>query len=165
MFLALTATAMAFPECVVASENDAGGAPSQAVITVPLTCQEISYPFLFRQVPDDRRSSPFPNEPLFSGHVLRGVLKFGGLPSNAIPFIWQTGANKLYLDLHRDGDFTNPECVFHSYARWAAAGCIQQVFTNVPLCFPATSGGAPVLMDFNLFQDGRGGPLQVRVRA
>jgi hypothetical protein len=67
------------------------GPPSGTVSTVPLEYQETSYQFLFRNVPVERRSVPFPKEPaLAPGPVVRGVLKFGDNPSNAIPFVWQS---------------------------------------------------------------------------
>jgi hypothetical protein len=50
----------------------------------------------------------FPKEPALAvGPVVRGVLKFGGNPSNAIPFVWEGGTKKLHLDLNRNQDLTD----------------------------------------------------------
>jgi len=141
---------------------------SGTVTTVPLEYQETDYRFLFRNIAVERRSDPFPKEPaLAPGYVVRGVLKFGENPSNAIPFIWQPGAQKLFLDLNRNQDLTDdPDGVF--------SGCLtgpripmvnQQVFTNLHLAFPATSAGAPMLVDFDFFQYGESGQLLVEAMA
>src|ERR1035438_1636697 len=53
------------------------------------------------------QTAPFKKEPaVASGKTIRGVLNFGG-PSNAIPFLWQCAAGKLYLDLNRNHDLTD----------------------------------------------------------
>ena len=145
------------PGNVSGSENSARpGAPSGTVTTVPLEYQETSYQFLFRNIPIERRTDSFPKEPApVPGHVVRGVLKFGDNPSNAIPFVWQPGAKKLYLDLNRNQDLTgDPAGAFSAQVLWAAPGYIQQMFTNIHLAFPATSAGAPMLVDFDFFQYG-----------
>ena len=83
-------------------------APSGTVTTVPLEYQETGYRFLFRHVTVECRLAPFPKEPAAaSGNIVRGVLKFGDNPSNAIPFLWQGGAKKLFLDLNRNQDLTD----------------------------------------------------------
>ena len=65
-------------------------------------------PDLFRNISIEYRPVPFPKEPaLAPGHVVRGVLKFGDNPSNAIPFVWQTGAKKLFLDPNPNQDLTD----------------------------------------------------------
>jgi hypothetical protein len=87
------------------------------------------------------------------------VLKFGGNPSNAIPFVWVGGAKKLL-----PGSESQPG----SYRRsgWGDSGngavvgrasFIHQMFTNVPLAFPATSAGAPMVVDLELGMDLPGG--------
>jgi hypothetical protein len=130
------------------------------VTTVPLEYQETGYRFLFRNIAVECRLDPFPKEPAAaSGHVVRGVLKFGDNPSNAIPFVWQTGAKKLFLDLNRNQDLTDD-------ADGVFSGCLtgprfptlnHQVFTNIHIAFPATSAGAPMLVDFDFFQYGESG--------
>jgi hypothetical protein len=134
-------------------------------ITVPLEYREPNYrsflyDLLFRDVPVEVRSSPFPKEPgLASGKVVRGVLKFGDNPSNAIPFLWQPGAQKLFLDLNRNRDLTDDAAgVFSGRLTGPRIPTVNhQVFTNIHLSFPATSAGAPLLVDLNFFQDGESG--------
>ena len=97
-----------------------------------------------------------PKEPaLAPGPVVRGVLKFGDNPRNAIPFVWQGGAKKLFLDLNRNQDLTDdPAGVIPAKALFSAGpSFIHQLFTNVPLAFPATSTGAPMLVDLELGMD------------
>jgi hypothetical protein len=138
-------------------ENSAQlGTPSGIVTTVPLEYQETSFQFLFRHVPVERRLVLFPKEPaLAHGAVVRGVLKFGGSLSNAIPFVWEGGAKRLRLDLNRNQDLTDdPAGVIPATALFSAeASFIHQVFTNVPLSFPASSAGAPMLVDLELGMD------------
>jgi hypothetical protein len=125
-------------------------------MTVPLEYQEKSYQFLYRKVPIERGLVPFPKEPaLAPGPVVRGVLKFGGNPSNAIPFVWQGGAKKLFLDLNRNQDLTDdPAGVIPAQGLFSAGpSYVHQMFTNVPLAFPATSAGAPMLVDLEFAMD------------
>jgi hypothetical protein len=132
------------------------GDSSSTVTTVPLEYQETSYQFLFRHVVVERRSVPFPKEPaLAHGPVVRGVLKFGGNPRNAIPFIWEGGAKKLLLDLNRNQDLTDdPAGVIPATELFSVGPAfIHQLFTNVPLAFPASSAGAPMLVDLELGMD------------
>jgi len=151
------------PGNVSGSEDSARpGAPSDAVTTVPLEYHETSFRFLlddllFRNVPVEVRSSPFPKEPdLASGKVVRGVLKFGRNPTNAMPFLWQPGAKRLYLDLNRNQDLTDEAgAVFSGRQTGPRIPTVNHmVFTNIHVSFPATSAGASMLVDLNFFQDG-----------
>jgi phenylpyruvate tautomerase PptA (4-oxalocrotonate tautomerase family) len=83
------------------------------------------------------------------------VLKFGGNPSNAIPFVWEGGAKRLHLDLNRNQDLTDdPAGVIPATALFSAGtSFIHQMFTNVLLSFPASSAGAPMLVDLELGMD------------
>ena len=142
--------------------------PSGTVTTVPLEYQEMSYRFLFRNIPVERRLGPFLKEPALAfGHVVRGVLRFGDNPSNAIPFLWQPGAQKLFLDLNRNQDLTDDaDGVFSGRLTGPRFPTLNhQVFTNIHLAFPATSAGAPMLADFDLFQFGEAGRPLVNVMA
>jgi hypothetical protein len=127
--------------------------PAGVVTTVPLEYQETGYQFLYRNVPVERRLAPFPKErALAPGPVVRGVLKFGGNPSNGIPYVWQAGAKKLFLDLNRNQDLTAR--AFPAQAlRTAAPSYLYQMFTNVPLAFPASSAGAPMVVDLYFSMD------------
>ena len=135
-------------------------ATAATVITAPLEYKETAYAFQFRNVPVECRAGSFPKEPArVYGHVVRGVLKFGGNPANAIPFLWQPGARKLCLDLNRNQDLTdaaNGTFMGHPTGPQFAT-LYHQVFTNIHLSFPATSTGAPMLMDFDFFQYGDSG--------
>jgi hypothetical protein len=129
---------------------------SSNTTTVPLEYQETSYQFLFKNIPIERRAVPFPKEPApASGPVVRGVLKFGDNPGNAIPFLWQCGAKKLFLGLKRNQDMTaDPAGEFSAQVSWSAEpSFIIQMFTNIHLSFPASSGGAPMLMDLRFCLD------------
>ena len=102
--LAATLLVAVGPASVLGREDSTqAGTLSGAVTTVPLEYQETRHQLMFRDVPIERRWAHFPKEPApAAGPVVRGVLKFGGNPSNAIPFLWQGGAKKLFLDLNRN---------------------------------------------------------------
>ena len=155
--LAIALIAVTCPGSVSGREASAQpGTPTGAVTTVPLEYQETGFQFLFRHVPVERRLAPFPKEPaLAHGPVVRGVFKFGGNPSNAIAFVWVGGAKKLLLDLNRNQDLTDdPSGVIPATVLWSAGpSFIHQMFTNVPLAFPATSAGAPMVVDLELGMD------------
>ena len=155
--LAAAVIAVSCPDIVSGREDSAQpDTPSGTVTTIPLEYQEMSYQFLFRNVPVERRMVHFPKEPaLAPGPVVRGVLKFGGNPSNAIPFVWHGGAKKLSLDLNRNQDMSDdPAGVFPAHVLWTAGpGYIYQMFTNVPLSFPGSSAGAPMVADLYLSMD------------
>ena len=167
--LSAAVIAVSCPRNVSGSEDSAQPtAPSGTVTTVPLEYQETSYQFLFRNISIKCRPVPFPKEPaLAPGHVVRGVLKFGDNPSNAIPFVWQTGAKKLFLDLNRNQDLTDDaNGVFYGSLTGPRFPTLNhQVFTNIHLSFPATSAGAPMLVDFDFFQYGESGRPLVNVMA
>jgi hypothetical protein len=95
----------------------------------------------------------FKKEPAaVSGRIVRGVLNFGGGSSNAIAFLWQRDAGKLYLDLNRNRDLTDdPAGVFST----RVAGLVYyQTFTNIHLLFNTASGRCRVLADMNLYDFG-----------
>ena len=140
--LAAAVIAVTCPGNVSGSEESTQpAAPSSGMVTmVPLDYQETSYQFLFRNIPVEGRPASFPKEPaLASGHVVRGVLKFGDNPSNAIPFVWQPGTQKLFLDLNRNQDLTDdPAGVCSAQVLFSATpSFLHQMFTNLHLSFPA----------------------------
>jgi hypothetical protein len=131
-------------------------APSGPVTTVPLEYQETSRPFQFRHVTVERQSVPFPKEPTAAGsNTVRGILKFGDNPGNALPFLWQGDVQKLFLDLNRNRDLTDDtNGMFSARAMFSAAPTFfHQAFTNIHLSFPATSGSAPMLVDLQWGMD------------
>jgi hypothetical protein len=155
--LAAAVIAVTCPRNVSSGEDSARpDAPSGTVTTVPLEYQETSYPFQFRHVTVERRTVPFPKEPSATGsNTVRGLLKFGDNPGNAIPFLWQGDAKKLYLDLNRNQDLTDDvDGVFSARVLWSAEPTyFHQSFTNIHLSFPATSGSAPMLVDLQWGMD------------
>lgn len=155
--LAVATVVLICPSSVSGREaSDQSGTATGTVTAVPLVYQETVFQFLYRHVPVERRLSPFPKEPVLPhGPVVRGVLKFGDNPSNAVPFVWVGGAKKLLLDLNRNQDLTDdPAGVISATVLWSAGTYfIHQMFTNVPLAFPATSAGAPMVVDLELGMD------------
>ena len=155
--LAVAFIAVTCPATVSSKEASALPATPTATVTmVPLEYQATDFQFLFRHVPVERRLAPFPKEQaLAHGPVVRGLFKFGGNPSNAIAFVWVGGAKKLLLDLNRNQDLTDDRAgVIPATALWSAGpGFVHQMFTNVPLAFPATSAGAPMVVDLELGMD------------
>ena len=142
----------------------ASAVPSAMVITAPLEYEARARPFLFRNIPVECRTNSFSKEPArLSGHVIRGIFKFGPNPANALPFVWHTGARKLFLDLHRNQDLTDdPDGVISGELTGPQFGTIyHQMFTNICLSFPASSAGAPMVMDLDFFQNGDSGHLLV----
>jgi len=152
----------------VSSNGIAAGhpAPAATAITASLEYQEKARAFLYRNIPVECRTNRFSKEPArLAGHVMRGVLKFGGNPSNAIPFLWQPSAQKLYLALNQSQDLAREGggAFSGSLIGPQFVPVYHQIFTNIALAFPATSAGAPMLMDFDLFQYGDAGQLQANV--
>jgi hypothetical protein len=162
--LAAAVVAVTCPDNLLCSEDSVRDAtPSGIVNTVPLEFQETHFQFLYRDVPIERRLAPFPKEPAPAhGPVVRGLLKFGNNPSNAIPFVWQGGAKKLFLDLNRNEDLTDdPAGVCAAQILFSATpSFFHQMFTNVPLSFSASSAGAPMRVDLCFFMDNARRPGQ-----
>jgi hypothetical protein len=96
------------------------------------------------------QSAAFNKEPpAASGRVYRGVLRFGGSSSNAIPFLWQRAAGKLFLDLNRNQDLTDdPAGTFLLRSEKASS---YQTFTNARLVLTTTAGRVQVLADINFW--------------
>ncbi len=110
------------------------------------------------------QSTPFKKEPAAaSGRILRGVLNFDGGSSNAIPFLWQRDARRLYLDLNRNQDLTDdPAGVFVTGKNWTTD---YQSFTNVHLFFNTASGQCRVLADLNIYAFGAQANCYLTVRS
>ena len=122
--------------------------PSSNAIVASLEYQETANGVTTWGVAVLPQNTPFKKEPgAGSGRVLRGVLIFGGDPSNSIAFLWQREARKLYLDLNGNRDLTDdPAGVYVA----GGAGA-SQTFTNVHLDFKPASGRCRVLADITLF--------------
>ena len=124
------------------AESVASNAVSSNAVRASLEYQETGHSIITWSVSMTTQTAAFKKEPAAaSGKSLRGVLNFFGDASNAIPFLWQEDAGKLYLDLNRNQDLTDdPAGVF---ATPAAKPVIDQTFPNVHLAFntPAAEAG------------------------
>jgi hypothetical protein len=126
--------------------------PATNPVTTSLVYQETDYSIMNYGVPVTEQAGPFKQEPAgVSGKTVRGVLNFDGEAGNSIPFIWQRTAGKLYLDLNRDGTFTNPAGVFS--VRGARLGNYQ-TFTNVRLPLTTSQGRSRMLADLDFYDYG-----------
>jgi hypothetical protein len=130
-----------------------GSSPSSNATVASLDYQETDYSVNNWGVSAGTQSVPFKKEPAaLSGKIIRGVLNFAGDSNNAIPFLWQRDARKLYLDLNRNQDLTDdPSGVFLA---GAALPVNYQTFTNVHLLFNTASGERRVLADLNFYDYG-----------
>jgi len=133
---------------------DSQGSPASlgATQTVYLEYRELSGPTTFFNLPLSTQSAAFKKEPaLGSRKVVRGTLNFGSSSDQFIPFIWDQGKGKLYLDLNRNRDFTDDTGgVFSCSGRMGFANNYQ-TFTNVRLSFKSLGGSHPALVDLNLY--------------
>ncbi len=124
--------------------------PPPSGVTAKLEYHETDYTIVNLSISITPRSMAFKKEPaLASGRVVRGFLNFGGSSSNAIPFLWQPDAGKLFLDVNRNRDLTDdPDGV---YSARAAGPASYQTFTNVHLVFDTPAGKRPALANLNLY--------------
>ena len=136
-----------------AAEGAPASSPSSNATRTLLEYQETDYSVNNWGVSLRTQTTPFKKEPAaVSGKIVRGVLNFTGDSSNAIPFLWQREARKLYLDLNRNQDLTDdPSGVFLA---GAALPVNYQTFTNVHLLFNTASGERRVLADLNFYDYG-----------
>ena len=134
----------------------AGLAPSSSptanAATAALEYQETDHSIINWGVSLTPQTTPFKKEPAAaSGKIIRGVLNFGGGASNAIPFLWQRDAGKLFLDLNRNQDLTDdPAGVFSA----RTAPVYIQTFTNIHLHFNTAAGNCPALADIIFYDYG-----------
>ena len=90
-----------------AESTPASSSPTNA-ITASLAYQETDYSVVNWSVSLTTQTAPFKNEPVAAaGKTVRGVLHFGDNSSNAMAFVWQRGAGKLFLDRNRNQDLTD----------------------------------------------------------
>jgi hypothetical protein len=152
--LTWTLIAMFCPgEILRAAEGAPAGSSSSNATLVSLDYQETGYSVNNWSVSLKTQTSPFKKEPgALSGKIVRGVLNFAGESSNAMRFLWQRDARKLYLDLNRNEDLTDdPSGVFLA---GAAQPVTYQAFTNVHLDYNTASGRCRVLADLNFYDYG-----------
>lgn len=130
---------------------------------VPLEYQETSYSVINWGINLTGRSTPFKKEPAaVTGKIIRGVLNFGPKSGEAVPFLWQRDARKLYLDLNRNEDLTDdPTGVFS-----AGEGPVNYAtFTNAHLVFNTVAGKSRVLADINFWDFGATANCNFSVRS
>jgi hypothetical protein len=127
---------------------------SPASYTFDLNYQELDQARSLQTVGIKPQSSTFQKEPpLARRDVFRGLLLWGTRPEQAMPFIWDKGRGRLYLDLNRNHDLTDdPKGIFAS-----VAGENYQRFTNIHIALPTATGDRPVRLqvDFDSSQAGR----------
>jgi hypothetical protein len=161
-WLALVLVTALFSGKILRAESVPSVSSSSNSALVSLEYQEAAESVINWGIDMRIQTAPFKKEPAAaSGKTIRGVLNFGG-PSNAIPFLWQCAAGKLYLDLNRNQDLTDdPSGVFST----SVAGQINyQTFTNIHLLFNTPFGQTRVLADLNFYDFGAqpGGTVAVR---
>jgi len=130
------------------------GDPSPALASLArLEYQETAHGCTSLGVSITQQSAVFKHEPAaVAGKVIRGTLNFGDNPSNAIPFLWQRDAGKLFLDLKRDQDFTRDSAGMFSANLTAPLN--YQTFTDVHLMFTTSSGPCPLLANLSIWDYG-----------
>ena len=147
-----------------AAEAVPADASSSNTSTASLEYQETGYNVTSWSASLTTQTIAFPKEPAAaSGKTVRGVFNFGGASSNAIPFLWQRDARKLFLDLNRNRDLTDdPAGVFSAPA---VSSISYQTFTNIHLRFNTAAGRCRALVDLNLYDYGVQPSGIVRVRS
>jgi hypothetical protein len=136
-----------------AADSLLSDAPSSNTTLASLEYQETGYGIINGNDSLRVQTTPFKKEPgTVAGKIIRGVLNFDSGSSNAISFLWQRDAGKLYLDLNHNQDLTDdPAGVFVAPA---ARPFNYQTFTNVHLLFNTASGRRRVLADLSLYDFG-----------
>jgi len=127
--------------------------PLPQVQTAYLECQEVNYSVATWNIRVVTQNTPFKKEPAFAGRsIIRGTLQFGGNASNSIPFVWDSEAGRLYLDLNRNLDLTDdPAGIF---ARQTNRTIVPQTFAGVRLPLQTPSGVQSVVADLSLWNSG-----------
>ena len=140
-----------------AATAESQSASPAGTYTADLQYQETDEVLISYSVSVKPRSNPFLKEPALPGrNVLRGSLMFESHPEQATSFIWDKGQGWLYLDLNRNGNFTDDaKGVFASRARGD-----NQSFTNIHLVFPGGTGDRTVRLQLE-FYSSRASSLRV----
>ena len=129
----------------------ASNSSTAPVVAVQLEPVEVGYSYMSRGLPLLWQSTPFGKEPSPGGNKsLRGTLLVGQGSSNALAFVWDRTAGKLYLDLNRNLDLTDdPAGVFT--CRDSAYPRTDQTFTNILLSSQTLSGKREWRVDLNFY--------------
>jgi hypothetical protein len=144
------------PLTAAAAPAESAPAASPGGFTFDLLPLQLDHARALETIPVKAQRSAFPKEPPISGrNIVRGSFQWGSRPEQTMPFIWDQGRGRLYLDLNRNQDLTDDaKGVFTS-----ARGETYQSFTNVDLTVPTARGDRPVRLEMTL-ANGRGTSLR-----
>lgn len=144
--LALAVLALACPVTTVPAAETA--TPSlQSPVTSSLEYLETDYDVTSLGVTVTTRAEPFKKETASTGKVFRGSLNLPGA-GNSIPFVWQRGAGKLFLDLNQNQDLTDdPAGVFSALDK----SLNYQSFKKIRLPVQTDEGRCQMLVDVSFW--------------
>lgn len=126
---------------------DAATSPPPTPITSSLEYQETDYGIASLGVSLTTRTEPFKKEQAADGKVIRGNLSLGSA-ANAVSFVWQRDAGKLFLDLNRNQDLTDdPGGVFSAPTKSRS----YQSFTKIRLPLHTDQGRCQVLANIDFW--------------
>jgi hypothetical protein len=128
-----------------------GTGKPEPLAAIDLVYQEVPDSFINWGTTVLTRSNPFQHEPAFGSHrITRGTLRLGREATNAVGFVWDRTAGKLYLDLNRNQDLGDDAAgVFTTRAGYTDN---YQSFTNVHLVFPGPGGPRRLAADLNFYE-------------
>jgi hypothetical protein len=151
VWLALAACGWLF-----AGDSQTPSASVNATQTVFLEYRELGSEAMIWNLPLTIQSAPFKKEPALGlRKVLRGTLKFGSSSDQYLPFIWDYGRGKLYLDLNRNQDLTDDAGGVFTCTQPLQYANNYQTFANIRLSFKTRDGSHPALVDLNLYNYGQ----------
>ena len=147
------------------AETDPPSSPSPAPSqVVRLEYSELDHSLIDLGLSVTAQPLPFRKEPAFGRrNILRGSLRFGNDPDQAVPFAWDNTEGRLFLDLNGNQDLTDDPAGAFSSPRSRRSRTFQ-TFTNVHLNFRTAAGSHPLLIDLNLHRadNGLGGYAGLR---
>jgi hypothetical protein len=121
-----------------------------------LEYRELGSEAMVWNLPLTLQSAAFKKEPALGlRKVLRGTLKFGSSSDQYLPFIWDYGKGKLYLDLNRNQDLTDDAGGVFSCTEPVQYANNYQTFNNIHLSFKTSGGSHPALVDLHLYNYGQ----------
>jgi hypothetical protein len=145
---------------VIAGHGAAWGSEARTE-TAELSYTEFPFSFINLYL-DSGEAGPFAVEPEVGKEARRGKLQFGSSATNAMAFIWDHRAGKLFLDLNRNLDLTDDaEGVFSSATGGRGS---YHSFTNLHLGMVTSAGERRLTGDLGLWRHGNrfGGSFAVR---
>ena len=91
----------------------------------------------------------FEKEPDYEGtEIVRSVIPFGDDPAQAIGFAWDKSVEKLYLDVNRDRDLTDPSSAVFTASPASRFG---QQFESVRITLGEGAGAVDYVLGVNLY--------------